>query len=73
MWLAASLHFALYKQNKGSMTRLLKKTSFVSPHGAEERNWEKFVLPLMKKDYVSYILICGTCVFDNREVSYKNM
>lgn len=38
----------------------------------EKKNWEKYVLPLMKKDNVSYILISGTCVFDNREVSYKN-
>lgn len=54
------------------MTGLLKKTSFVSPRGGEERNWEKFVLPLMKKDNVSNILICGTYGFDNREVNYKN-
>lgn len=41
-----------------------EETSFASPHGREERNWTKFELPLMKKDNVSNILICGICGFN---------
>lgn len=67
MWLFASSEFFVFyfvQTEQRSNDWATGETSFASPHGREKRNWTKFELPLMKKDNVSNIVICGICGFD---------